>query len=146
MTTPSAVNSQEYVSCYNCTGAKMPFLCGCPMPGCLLCQTHGAGSGKLLPAFRNVSVAIVRKDGTSATFNPPSYECLRCKDKKKIKQSVWDESLATGNLGFDEHRMPKFMIACPGCNPEQSKLDYEAAKTKYFAEKKTQTPQIIANL
>ena len=133
------MNSEKYTNCYNCTGANIHLLCGFPQPGCLLCRTYGDGVGKLLVAYRHISVEITTENyGVTQThkFSPPSYECLTCKDTKKFKYRIWDDALVdNGCSDHGEHNMPKFAVACHKCLPEQHETEFETAKKNYFKNK-----------
>lgn len=119
------------VDCYNCTGAKMHTSCGFPILGCTLCETHGQGYGKLFQEYGKVTMVIGDK-----TFIPPNYNCLMCKDSKVTSQRIWDEDLEDdGCSDHGAHNMPQVKVACWKCCSENSKLEFESAKTKYFDKK-----------
>jgi len=79
--------SNNFVPCYNCTGAKSRYSCGIPMLGCLLCETYGDSDGNIEEAYSIGSVEII-SGGKTYTFNPPSYTCLLCCDTKKIETEI----------------------------------------------------------
>lgn len=123
------------VDCYNCTGAKMHTMCGFPMPGCVLCETHGQGHGELFQDFSKITVQI----GTE-TFVPPDYSCLMCKDSKVASRQIWDEDLVDD--GFSDHgahNMPQVEVACWKCCPEKADIEFKLAETNYFNKKKEHT-------
>ena len=115
---------ERTVSCYNCTGANTMMMCGFPEFGCALCKTHGLGFGKLFASYRDKTVII---DGQ--TYIPPSYSCLFCKDKKVTKRTIWDNRLTDDSWSdHGEHAMPRVVLPCSECLPDEFKEQYERTK------------------
>ncbi len=125
------MSSSVYVDCYNCTGSNTRSMCGMPMLGCLLCQTHGKGFGSLLQEYRNKPVEIATKNGI-IKFTPPAYSCLTCKDSKRKKMMVYDKDKLDNGCSDACHNMPMFEVACYACCGDAHHTELEEAKAAYF--------------
>lgn len=125
----------NYVDCYNCTGANTHIECGFPSYGCELCRKHGNSRGLLLREFATSPVTISFPDGT-LTFEPPPYSCMVCKDKKTFNAKIWDPVIAKKEpicSDNNDHLMPKVEVACYKCMRSQYEKEFDAAKKTYFA-------------
>jgi len=127
----SKVKKGQLVDCYNCRGQNTRIMCGMPQFGCVLCKTYGDNEGHIYSPYRTTTVTINGK-----VFTPPSYICLECRDTRKAKYSIWDPDLVdSGCSDYGAHNMPKVEVACKACSGPNHEVEYNNAKTNYFASK-----------